>query len=187
MTHQPNTRNRSPGEDQNKTRRKARAGRHDAAPAEEGTLSERVAPDLSGNGTAAEQDDENVPCGTVAGDRPREPTRGATVPHGAPKACPKPDTPPPKPHRWPDAPRKQRPTATRILARLVDERSATNQSYSTVRDYMRVRRADMLHNRPSDLCQRWPARTNSPSRQARPPESPKSACRVPAPTAEVPA
>ncbi len=42
-----------------------------------------------------------------------------------------------------DAPRKQRHTATRILARLVEEHAATGLSYSTVRDYVRVRRAEV--------------------------------------------
>ena len=42
-----------------------------------------------------------------------------------------------------DAPRKQRHTATRILARLIDEHAATGLSYSTVRDYVRVRRAQI--------------------------------------------
>ncbi|WP_026378233.1 IS21 family transposase [Agromyces italicus] len=42
-----------------------------------------------------------------------------------------------------DAPRKQRHTATRILARLADEHGATELSYSTVRDYVRVRRAQI--------------------------------------------
>lgn len=42
-----------------------------------------------------------------------------------------------------DAPRKQRHTATRILSRLVDEHAATGLSYSTVRDYVRVRRAQI--------------------------------------------
>ena len=42
-----------------------------------------------------------------------------------------------------DAPRKQRHTATRILARLVEEHDATGLSYSTVRDYVRVRRAEI--------------------------------------------
>ena len=37
-----------------------------------------------------------------------------------------------------EAPRKQRHTATRILARLIDEYAATDLSYSTVRDYVRV-------------------------------------------------
>lgn len=41
------------------------------------------------------------------------------------------------------APRKQRHTATRILARLRDEHGATDLSYSTVRDYVRVRRAEI--------------------------------------------
>lgn len=41
------------------------------------------------------------------------------------------------------APRKQRHTATRILARLRDEHGATDLSYSTVRDYVRVRRAQI--------------------------------------------
>lgn len=42
-----------------------------------------------------------------------------------------------------EAPRKQRHTATRILARLIDEHAATGLSYSTVRDYVRVRRAQI--------------------------------------------
>ena len=42
-----------------------------------------------------------------------------------------------------DAPRKQRHTATRILARLVEEHAAEDLSYSTVRDYVRVRRAQI--------------------------------------------
>ncbi len=42
-----------------------------------------------------------------------------------------------------DAPRKQRHTATRILARLADEHGATDLSYSTVRDYVRVRRGEI--------------------------------------------
>lgn len=41
------------------------------------------------------------------------------------------------------APRKQRHTATRILARLIDEHDAQGLSYSTVRDYVRVRRAQL--------------------------------------------
>lgn len=40
-----------------------------------------------------------------------------------------------------DAPRKQRHTATRILNRLIDEHAAVGLSYSTVRDYVRIRRA----------------------------------------------
>jgi transposase len=41
------------------------------------------------------------------------------------------------------APRKQRHTATRILARLIEEHAAAGLSYSTVRDYVRVRRAQI--------------------------------------------
>lgn len=42
-----------------------------------------------------------------------------------------------------DAPRKQRHTARRIHARLVEEHGASDLSYSTVRDWVRVRRAQI--------------------------------------------
>jgi transposase len=42
-----------------------------------------------------------------------------------------------------DAPPKQRHTAMRVLARLVDEHGASDMSYSTVRDYVRVRRSQI--------------------------------------------
>jgi transposase len=42
-----------------------------------------------------------------------------------------------------DAPRKQRHTARRVLARLVDEHDATEVSYSTVRDYVAKRRTEI--------------------------------------------
>lgn len=42
-----------------------------------------------------------------------------------------------------DAPRKQRHTATRVLARLAEEHGATELSYSTVRDYVRIRRVEI--------------------------------------------
>ena len=41
------------------------------------------------------------------------------------------------------APRKQRHTARRILARLIEEHGAEALSYSTVRDYVRIRRAQI--------------------------------------------
>lgn len=41
------------------------------------------------------------------------------------------------------APRKQRHTARRILARLIEEHGAQELSYSTVRDYVRIRRAQI--------------------------------------------
>lgn len=43
-----------------------------------------------------------------------------------------------------DAPKKQRHTARRILARLVDEHGAEGLSYSTVRDHVRKRRPQIL-------------------------------------------
>lgn len=42
-----------------------------------------------------------------------------------------------------DAPRKQRHTATRVLDRLIEEHGVTALSYSTVRNYVRVRRAEI--------------------------------------------
>jgi transposase len=42
-----------------------------------------------------------------------------------------------------DAPRKQRHTARRVLARLVDEHGADGLSYSTVRDYLAKRRPEV--------------------------------------------
>lgn len=43
-----------------------------------------------------------------------------------------------------DAPRKQRHTARRVLARLVDEHGLTELTYSSVRDYVARRRAEVL-------------------------------------------
>ena len=43
-----------------------------------------------------------------------------------------------------DAPRKQRHTARRVLARLVDEHDADGLSYSTVRDYVAKRRPEIV-------------------------------------------
>jgi transposase len=42
-----------------------------------------------------------------------------------------------------DAPKKQRHTARRVLARLVDEHGAVELSYSTVRDYVAMRRPEI--------------------------------------------
>ena len=57
-----------------------------------------------------------------------------------------------------DAPKKQRHTARRILARLVDERGAAGLSYSTVRDHVRKLRPQILAEvgRPLELdtCRR---------------------------------
>lgn len=58
---------------------------------------------------------------------------------------------------WADttAPRKQRHTARRILHRLIEEYNAADVSYSTVRDYVRVRRAQIdveAGRRVESLC-----------------------------------
>jgi len=52
-----------------------------------------------------------------------------------------------------EAPRKQRHTARRIHVRLIEEHSASELSYSTVRDYVRVRRAqiDLAAGRRSEV------------------------------------
>ena len=52
-----------------------------------------------------------------------------------------------------DAPRKQRHTARRIHARLIDEHGAAGLSYSTVRDHVRKRRPQILAEagRPLEL------------------------------------
>jgi hypothetical protein len=52
-----------------------------------------------------------------------------------------------------DAPKKQRHTARRIPARLVDEHGAVGLSYSTVRDHVRKRRPQILAEagRPLEL------------------------------------
>jgi transposase len=52
-----------------------------------------------------------------------------------------------------DAPKRQRHTARRILARLVDEHGVTNVSYSTVRDYVAKRRPEILAeaNKPLEV------------------------------------
>lgn len=52
-----------------------------------------------------------------------------------------------------DAPKKQRHTARRIWARLLDEHGAAGLSYSTVRDYVRKRRPQILaeEGRPREL------------------------------------
>lgn len=53
-----------------------------------------------------------------------------------------------------EAPVKQRHTARRVLARLVDEHGAAELSYSTVRDYVRARRPEVdaeAGRRPADV------------------------------------
>jgi len=50
-----------------------------------------------------------------------------------------------------DAPKKQRHTARRVLARLVDEHGVQDLSYSTVRDYVAKRRPEIA----AEAASRW--------------------------------
>ena len=65
-----------------------------------------------------------------------------------------------------DAPKKQRHTARRVLARLVDEHDAVGLSYSTVRDYVRKRRPQILAaaGRPLELG--YVPQTHEPAAEA---------------------
>ena len=73
-----------------------------------------------------------------------------------------------------DAPRKQRHTARRVLARLVDEHGADGLSYSTVRDYVAQASAgDRIAARPE--C-RWRGSCRSPSSPAPRPRSTSPIC-----------
>lgn len=58
------------------------------------------------------------------------------------------------------APRKQRHTARRILARLIEEYGARELSYSTVRDYVRLRRAQIDLEAGAEW--RYSSRRNTP-------------------------
>jgi transposase len=65
-----------------------------------------------------------------------------------------------------DAPRKQRHTARRVLARLVDEHSAVGLSYSTVRDYVRKRRPQILAEAGKPLELGFVPQTHEPGAEA---------------------
>lgn len=65
-----------------------------------------------------------------------------------------------------DAPKKQRHTARRILARLVDEHDAVNLSYSTVRDYVGKRRPQILAEAGKPLEQGCVPQTHPPALEA---------------------
>lgn len=62
-----------------------------------------------------------------------------------------------------DAPKKQRHTARRILARLVDEHGAVGLSYSTVRDYVRKRRPQILAEAGKPLEVGYVPQTHEPA------------------------
>lgn len=65
-----------------------------------------------------------------------------------------------------DAPKKQRHTARRVFARLVDEHDASNLSYSTVRDYVRKRRPQILAAAGQPLEQGCVPQTHAPGGEA---------------------
>ena len=64
------------------------------------------------------------------------------------------------------APRKQRHTARRVLARLVDEHDFTDVSYSTVRDYVAKRRPADLGGGRRVLEQAFVPQTHAPGAEA---------------------
>src|SRR3978361_2367900 len=65
-----------------------------------------------------------------------------------------------------DAPRKQRHTARRVLARLVDEQAAQGVSYSTVRDYLARRRPAIAAEAGRGLDQGFVPQTHEPGGEA---------------------
>jgi transposase len=65
-----------------------------------------------------------------------------------------------------DAPRKQRHTARRVLARLVDEHQVSNLSYSTVRDYVARRRPEIAAEAGRPLEQGHVPQTHEPAAEA---------------------
>lgn len=65
-----------------------------------------------------------------------------------------------------DAPKKQRHTALRVHARLIDEHDAANLSYSTVRDYVRKRRPQILAEAGRPLELGCVPQTHSPGAEA---------------------
>ena len=65
-----------------------------------------------------------------------------------------------------DAPKKQRHTARRILARLVDEHGAVGLSYSTVRDYVRKRRPQIFAEAGKPLEDGYVPQTHPPATEA---------------------
>jgi transposase len=62
-----------------------------------------------------------------------------------------------------DAPKKQRHTARRVLARLVDEHGASDLSYSTVRDHVRKRRPEIAAEAGRALEEGFVPQTHPPA------------------------
>lgn len=65
-----------------------------------------------------------------------------------------------------DAPKKQRHTARRVLARLVDEHGAADLSYSTVRDYVARRRPEIAAEAGRPLKSGYVPQTHPPAAEA---------------------
>jgi transposase len=65
-----------------------------------------------------------------------------------------------------DAPKKQRHTARRVLARLVDEHGAADLSYSTVRDYVARRRPEIAADAGRPLETGFVPQTHPPAAEA---------------------
>ena len=64
------------------------------------------------------------------------------------------------------APRKQRHTARRVLARLVDEHDMRDVSYSTVRDYVARRRPEIIAEAGRTLEQAFVPQAHPPGAEA---------------------
>lgn len=64
------------------------------------------------------------------------------------------------------APRKQRHTARRVLARLVDEHDVHTITYSTVRDYVRVRRVEINAEAGRSIQEAFVPQTHEPAAEA---------------------
>jgi hypothetical protein len=62
-----------------------------------------------------------------------------------------------------EAPKKQRHTARRVLARLVDEHAATDLSYSTVRDYVHKRRPEIAAEAGMPVGEGYVPQTHPPA------------------------
>jgi transposase len=65
-----------------------------------------------------------------------------------------------------DAPKKQRHTARRIVARLVDEHGAVDLSYSTVRDHVRKRRPEIAAEAGKPIEEGFVPQTHPPAAEA---------------------
>lgn len=65
-----------------------------------------------------------------------------------------------------EAPRKQRHTARRVLARLVDEHDAAEMSYSTVRDYVARRRPEIWADAGRATGEGFVPQTHAPGQEA---------------------